>query len=139
MSMNTIEQIKAHEGFRCHPYYCTEGALTIGYGFNLDSGGISEEEADLILSMRIEGIRMRLANAVPWYANMVPARQAVFINMTYQMGFNGFKSFKRMLKHAQLCDYELAAKEMLNSLWAKQTPERAAELALQMKSGEWQS
>ncbi|MCF6442037.1 glycoside hydrolase family protein [Pseudoalteromonas luteoviolacea] len=138
MSMNCIEQIKAHEGYRQLPYHCTGKKLTIGYGFNLESGGISKEEAELILSMRIEGIRMRLANAVPWYANMVPARQAVFINMTYQMGFNGFKGFKRMLKHAQLCDYELAANEMLNSLWAKQTPERAKALALQMESGEWQ-
>ena len=31
---------------------------------------------------------------------------------------------------------KLAAKEMLDSLWAKQTPNRAKELAKQMETGE---
>jgi type II secretory pathway component PulF len=37
----------------------------------------------------------------------------------------------------QAGDYESAAKGMLQSLWARQTPERAARMAKQMRTGEW--
>ena len=47
-----IEDIKYEEGYRQFPYRCTEGKLTIGYGFNLDDVGLSRQECDLILNYK---------------------------------------------------------------------------------------
>ncbi|AZZ98765.1 glycoside hydrolase family protein [Pseudoalteromonas sp. R3] len=137
MTMNAIEQLKKHEGFRDKPYFCTEGHLTIGYGLNLDAG-VTEEEAEVILSMRVEGIRKRLANAIPWYANLAAPRQGVLVNMAYNLGVAGLMGFAKTLTHIRSGDYNTASHEMLDSRWARQVPTRAAELALQMQTGEWQ-
>lgn len=137
MTMNAIEQLQKHEGFRGKPYLCTAGKLTIGYGLNLDAG-ITKEEAEVILIMRVEGVRKRLANAIPWYAYLNPPRQAVLVNMSYNLGFSGLMGFEKTLACIKAQQYEQAATEMLDSLWAAQVPGRARELAMQMKTGEWQ-
>lgn len=136
MTMNAIEQLKKHEGFRDKPYFCTEGHLTIGYGLNLDAG-VTEEEAEVILSMRVEGVRKRLANAIPWYVNLNPPRQAVLVNMAYNLGVTGLMGFAKTLTHIRAGEYTKASNEMLDSRWAKQVPNRAQELAIQMLEGEW--
>lgn len=66
------------------------------------------------------------------------ARKAVLINMAFQLGFNGLSKFRNMLAAVQSEQYVLAASEMLDSLWAKQTPNRAKELSEQMLTGEFQ-
>ena len=65
------------------------------------------------------------------------ARKAVLINMAFQLGFNGLSKFRNMLAAVQSEQYVLAASEMLDSLWAKQTPNRAKELSEQMLTGEF--
>ena len=56
--MNTteiaVQQLKTDEGLRLKPYHCTAGALTIGYGRNLDAVGITEAEADILLKADID-------------------------------------------------------------------------------------
>ena len=53
----------------------------------------------------------------------------VLCEMIYQMGFSGVSKFKNMIKALQNRDYKLASIEMLDSRWAKQTPNRAKELS----------
>ena len=48
------------------------------------------------------------------------------------MGTTGVSNFKNTLTAIQSGDYKLAAVEMLDSKWAKQTPDRATEMALVM-------
>jgi lysozyme len=57
--------------------------------------------------------------------------------MAYQLGLTGLMKFKRFITAYDNRNYEEAAKEMLDSLWAKQTPNRASELAEQMETGEF--
>ena len=132
-----IEQIKLHEGLRLKPYKCTEGFITIGYGRNLITNGITENEAEQMLladlakiESSLEGKRLLIGHN--------SARKAVIINMAYQLGVTGLLSFKRMLKAFIENDYETASKEMLNSKWSIQTPNRASELSDQMRTGEFQ-
>ena len=42
-------RIRKNEGLAHQPYRCSAGALTIGYGHNLDARGISKEVAELLL------------------------------------------------------------------------------------------
>ena len=49
--------------------------------------------------------------------------------MCYQMGFTGFTKFKRAIAHMKNREWQLASEEMLDSLWARQTTNRAKQLA----------
>lgn len=133
----TIEQIKRHEGLKLHPYKCTAGKTTIGYGRNLDDKGITASEAEEMLLTDMCEVEERLF-AEGLLSGLSDARKAVLINMGYQLGVSGLFKFKKMIAAVDRKEYELAAKEMLNSLWAKQTPRRAKELSEQMLTGEFQ-
>lgn len=133
----TIEQIKRHEGLKLHPYKCTAGKTTIGYGRNLDDKGITASEAEEMLLTDMCEVEERLFTE-GLLSGLNDARKAVLINMGYQLGVSGLFKFKKMITAVDRKEYELAAKEMLNSLWAKQTPRRAKELSEQMLTGEFQ-
>ena len=50
------------------------------------------------------------------------------------MGFAGVSKFKMMIKALKEKDFTEAAKQMLDSRWAKQTPSRANQLSKQMEN-----
>ena len=62
----------------------------------------------------------------PWADGEV---RLVLINMAYQMGPTGLSKFTETIGHLKESNYDLAASEMLNSIWANQTPSRASRLA----------
>ena len=49
--------------------------------------------------------------------------------MGYQMGVSGLMRFRRMWAAIRRFDWTEAHREALDSLWAKQTPKRAREVA----------
>lgn len=138
--MNTteiaVQQIKTDEGLRLKPYHCTAGALTIGYGRNLDAVGITEAEADAMLRADIiiaeRGAEALVGNV---WDQLSPARQAVLINMTFNLGRTRLAAFKNFLAALRAADYNTAASEMLDSRWANQVGDRATRLADQMRRG----
>jgi lysozyme len=65
-------------------------------------------------------------------------RQAVLIGMAFQMGTNGLLGFRQTLAYVRDQRWPQAASSMLSSTWAKQTPARAARMARQMETGQWQ-
>lgn len=132
--MSVLEQLKRHEGLRLEPYRCTEGFLTIGYGRNLDAKGISQLEAIDLLIADIEESKTAL-NDRGLLDGLDEARAGVLINMAFQLGINGLLKFKNTLRLVKEGRFEEASVEMLDSLWAKQTPSRAEELSQQMKTG----
>lgn len=127
--------IKKHEGWRAKPYKDTTGHTTIGYGFNLDALSMPKEVGELWLEILIEQIEYRLAHKVPGWTRLGAVRQAVLVDMAYNLGFDGFFSFELALKAIAAGDYEQAAREMLNSRWAKQVGTRADRLAAIMRTG----
>jgi len=130
-----LELIKKEEGYRQFPYTCSAGKLTIGYGFNLDDVGISEEEAELLLEFRLRKLEEEMFHTYYWFRYMSEARKAVVLSMIYQLGMNGLLKFKKMISALEDEDYTLAASEGLDSLWAKQTPERATRQMQILKHG----
>ena len=55
--------------------------------------------------------------------------QGVLVEMSYQMGLSNVSKFKKALHAMQMLQWKKAADEMLDSRWAKQTPNRAKELS----------
>jgi lysozyme len=57
--------------------------------------------------------------------------------MAYNLGIGRLSKFKKMIAALDSRDYELAAKEMLDSTYAKQVKGRAKRNAHMMETGEW--
>jgi lysozyme len=114
------------------PYMDTTGHLTIGVGHNL-SKPISHRAAMLILEDDIADAKNDCLHAFPWFVELNEQRQAVIINMCFNLGLSRLKKFAGMLKAIELGDYDKAADEMLDSLWTKQVGKRAVELAAIMR------
>ena len=127
-----MDLIKKHEGFRRHPYRCTAGKLTIGYGRNIEDNGISETEAGYMLYNDTYNAWADLAQFIfPAQFSVWPERvQAALVDMRYQLGHSGFRSFEKTIKALRVEDFSAAAHEILDSKYAKEdTPERAQEIA----------
>jgi len=122
------EMLKRHEGFREKMYKDSVGVWTIGYGLNLEAG-ITEEEAAYLLDMRVKKIQERLSRSLYFWDDLSPVRQEVLINMAYNLGVDGLYKFRTTLRLMGEGKYEEASKQMLNSLWARQVPNRARELS----------
>lgn len=126
-----LQALKIDEGLRLKPYECTAGKQTIGYGRNLDDVGISEAEAEAMLASDIKVAAQdakSFATSAVW-EDLSPERQAVLINMAFNLGLSRLSQFKRLRTNLALRHYVDAAAEMLNSRWAKQVPNRARRLA----------
>lgn len=132
-----IKQLKKHEGVELKPYKCTSNKLTIGIGRNLEDVGISEHEAEYLLMNDLDTY-MTAAKTYDWYNGLNDARKAVIVNMLFNMGQTNFNKFLKMKQALNVGDYAEAAKQMLNSRWAKQVKGRSEELAAQMETGKWQ-
>lgn len=129
-----LNDIKKHEGFEPKVYKCTEGYDTIGYGFAIKDLIIDKDVADLILMKKLHKMLERITVAFPWFANIDNEAKAVVVNMCYQLGIRGFSKFKKTIYLLETEQYEEASVEMLDSLWAKQTPNRAKELSEKIRS-----
>lgn len=127
--------IRQHEGFSRFPYRCTAGKLTIGYGRNLEDVGISKAEAEILLENDIRECCRKLFT-FHWFYGLDQARKIALVDMCYNLGFEGFCKFKRMIDALSVRDYDRAADEMLDSKWAQQVGRRAQELAQIMRTGE---
>ena len=142
-----LEQLKRHEGLRLKPYRCPAGALTIGWGHNLDAhplhgydgrSSITEEQAETLLAEDVERMAEELDRAFPWWADMDKPRQAVLLNMAFNLGLPRLRTFRSALAAMQAQDWNEAGRQMLKSRWAMQVKGRAAELARQMVLGVWE-
>jgi lysozyme len=126
-------QIKVDEGRRLKPYRCTAGKLSIGYGRNLDDEGISQEEADFLLTNDIEKAEATARALFPSFDKLSDARKAVLLNMSYNMGQTVLATFKKFRKAVLEEQWDEAARQMLLSTWAAQVGARATRLAKQME------
>ena len=135
----TKQMIKRHEGLRLKPYRDTVGKLTIGYGRNLEDVGISLEEAELMLEHDLDRAIQAAREVIPGFDELDEVRQAVLVDMAFNLGRAGLAGFRRFRAALALGDFERAASEMLDSLWARQVGRRAEELAEMMRSGQWPS
>ena len=136
-------ELKSDEGLRLKPYRCTAGKWTIGYGHMLGddlprvyANGISHAQAESLFARDIEqAIRDARNFAANAWNGLSDNRRRVVVNMAFQLGLSRLLGFRRFRAALWLHDYQAAAKEMLDSLWARQTPNRARRLHARMLEG----
>ena len=126
-----------HEGLRLKPYRDTRGKLTIGIGRNLDDVGITRDEAFYMLKNDIvRATRITNCCCEKYGINPILLPEDVHLVLT-DMAFNmgsALEGFKRMFACIKKGDYEGAARELLDSRYAKQVGKRAQELAEMLRN-----
>lgn len=144
------QRLELHEGLRLQPYRCSKGKLTIGVGRNLEANPITFEEelvvgdwrhgitkgmAVYLLLRDLKKITDKLPKAINFFNRLDDERQYALIDMAYNMGVGGLLKFKKMISFMEKGNFEQAAKECLNSRYAKDTKKRAERIAELIRTG----
>ena len=144
------DQLIRHEGLRLKPYHCPAGRLTIGVGRNLEDKGITEKEAVMLLENDVQECITDLkdifqddpdtiddpdtaADKENRFALLPESVQRVLVDMRFNLGYQGFRAFKKMIKAVKQQDFHTAALEMKDSRWYHQVGARAKRLTEMMQ------
>ena len=133
MVSKLIESIKQHEGYVGIVYKDSVGVDTIGYGFAIKDLELDEDICEIILERKVSQLIDRISNKFSWYVYMPQEIKDIVTEMCYQLGVTGFSKFKKTIAYLQDKKWEEASVEMLDSLWARQTPNRAKEMSNRVK------
>ena len=148
--MTIRHYITKHEGREYMPYKCPSGRWTIGVGHNYqdnplpydiekylrENGKILDEHIDRLLTMDINKATDDCKKIFSNWDSISANRKMALIDMAFQLGGEGLRKFKKMRICIEHEGWDDAAIQLLNSLYAKQTPTRAKENAELIKKGE---
>ena len=135
-----LESVKRHEGYRNKVYLDTLNKRTVGVGhlcvedFWEDD---KEYDEDFLMGILEKDLQSAIDQADDMCKDLKISSDAkiLIIEMIFQLGGNGVSKFRKMWQALQQDppDYAEASVQMLDSRWAKQTPNRAQEMAEHMK------
>ena len=135
-----LESVKKHEGYRNKVYLDTLGKRTIGVG-HLCVEDFWEDDKEYEESFLMEILEKDLQSAIDQADDKCKGlkisddAKIIIIEMIFQLGGTGVSKFRKMWQALQQDppDYAEASVQMLDSRWAKQTPNRAQEMAGHMR------
>ena len=139
--LKLADQLILHEGMECFPYVDTVGKTTIGVGRNLTDRGLSQAECRYLLANDIDISINELKRNFNWFAKLDDTRQAVLVDLHFNLGINRLKTFKKTLRLIEECMlgddlWDKVAEELLDSKWATQVGQRAQTLARMLQLGD---
>lgn len=144
-----IPILNFEEGYREKPYRDKLGYPTVAGGIKIGPKGAALSNYTFTVPRRVGDVwkevfventitEMQLRPAIiSALKSCNDARRDVLISMAYQMGVPGLAGFKNTLAMVSEGNFDGASRGMLNSLWAKQTPERAQRHAEVMRTGNY--
>ena len=139
-----IEQLKRHEGGKSHAYRDQFGTWHIGAGRNIHPDGqhkgmgLSDEEIDFMLSNDIARTITELSTTYTWFNDLEEgARRDGIVNMHFNLGGPRFAKFVKAIGHMETGNYDDAATEFLDSLWARQVKARSLEVTNMIKTNQY--
>ena len=143
MNMNRLlKSVKEHEGYRNKVYLDSLGKRTVGVGhlcvedFWEDDKEYEEKFLLTILEHDLKSAIKSAEDLLKDFPLLDDLAEEIIVEMIFQLGKTGVSKFKNMWTALRQSppQYDLAATEMLDSRWAKQTPNRAKEMSDHMRS-----
>ena len=135
MILNLREQLIRDEDNKQFVYADSVGVPTIGVGRNLLAKGLSALEREFLLHNDIAEHTLEIWQNIPWASQLDEVRLEVLINMSFNLGTAGLMKFAKFLAALKAKQYDVAAREMLDSKWAAQVGPRATRLSQQIITG----
>ena len=136
-----MESVKKHEGYRNKVYLDTLGKRTVGVG-HLCVEDFWEDDKEYEEDFLMDILKKDLQEAIRGARSLMEEHdcfdideqaEEILIEMVFQLGMTGVSKFRNMWKALAEKNYIGASYEMLDSRWAKQTPNRAKAMAKTMK------
>jgi len=137
-----LKSVKQHEGYRNKVYLDSLGKRTVGVGhlcvedFWEDNKEYEEKFLLTILEHDLKSAIKSAESLLKDCPDLKDLAKETIVEMVFQLGKTGVSKFRNMWKALQQNppQYGVAASEMLDSRWAKQTPNRAKEMSDHMRS-----
>ena len=137
-----LKSVKQHEGYRNKVYKDTLGKRTVGYGHLCvedhweDNREYTVPELERVLEADLNNAIQGTESLCSNCPDLKDQAKELIVEMVFQLGKTGVSKFRNMWKALgqDPPQYDVAAKEMLDSRWAKQTPNRAKEMSDHMRS-----
>ena len=143
MDMDRLkDSVKQHEGYSNKVYLDTHGKRTVGVG-HLCVEDFWEDDKEYSEKFLLEILEKDLGQAIIGARELMMEHDCIDINekaeeilieMVFQLGKTGVSKFRKMWDALAEKNYIGASYEMLDSRWAKQTPNRAKSMAQIMKA-----
>ena len=135
-----LESVKKHEGYRNKVYLDSLGKRTVGVG-HLCVEDFWEDGKEYDEKFLMDTLQKDLQGSIDGAEDLCKDlkisddAKILIIEMIFQLGKTGVSKFRNMWKALQQDppQYDVAATEMLDSRWAKQTPNRAKEMSDHMR------
>lgn len=124
--------LERHEGRRHRLYRCPAGRLTCGIGFNIQDNPLPDYIIDMLLDYSIELAidDLKTIFGADKYEKFPDNVKRALTNMSFQLGYERLSQFKNTIGLIRNGEYKRAAKEMLDSKWAREdSPSRAQEVS----------
>ena len=137
-----LASVKKHEGYRNKVYLDALGKRTVGVG-HLCVEDFWEDDKEYEEKFLMTILEHDLQSAIKGAKELMSENgcndideiaEELIIEMVFQLGKTGVSKFRNMWKHLSALEYSMAASEMLDSRWAKQTPNRAQAMSAEMAS-----
>jgi lysozyme len=109
-----------------------QGKLTVGYGWNIEDTTLPPEIAKLILRHQVSVTVLQCELSFAWFKTLSPNRKRAVVNLAYNMGIAGLKTFKRALTAMSAEMYQTAADHFLDSRWREQVGEERANFVVDL-------
>jgi len=142
-----IDILHFEEGYREAPYWDTRNFPTVAGGIRIGPRNVPIRQYQFTVPHPVGDVwKLWLVDAKTASMNRQPAivaalaqcndaRRDILCSLACQMGVTGLAGFTNTLGMIARGDFAGAAGGMLNSLWARQTPDRARRHAEVMRTG----
>jgi lysozyme len=147
--MTTYEFISLNEGRKNKPYKCSANATSIGIGHNIDAnplpkdiaaylkanGRILDEHIDRLFAIDEGHAVSDCKKLFPNFSKFSHNRKIALTDFLFQLGYTKASRFVKSVHLINIGAWEEAAENMLKSLWAVQTKNRAKRVTDLIKNG----
>ncbi|MFG1989905.1 glycoside hydrolase family protein [Actinoplanes sp. NPDC048988] len=139
-----------------HVYNDTKGIPTVGVGFNLNRSdarekiaavganydavragtqNLTQQQITTLFEADYLGAVKTVQRHIRTFATLSSTRQAVLVDMAFNLGPAGFAAFKNLINAVNTGNWEAAARAMTSSLWYQQVKTRGVQDVKLMRQG----
>jgi lysozyme len=129
----TFNEYRSHfvkyEGLKTSVYKCSKGFNTVGIGHKFEKGELikssySKEEINTLFAKDLQEAKLISKRVFPSFNSQPDSIQILLCSLSFNLGEGGIRKFVKFKAAIEGKNYRLAAKELENSLWAKQVGNR---------------